>query len=563
MRIRLLSVMVGLLCMVLLAGCDSTPEGAPARATQGQNATAPLQTEQITPAVQPLQPVAGDRIVLGSIGEPSNLIPFIASDAASHEVSDLLFVAPLKYDKDLKIVPWAAQSYEVLDGGKLLRFTLRKGIQWEDGKELTAEDVEFTYKLMVAPTTPTPYAEDFLAVSEFRRTGTHSFEVRYEKPFARSLITWMHAIMPKHVLEGQDLLTTSFARKPVGAGPYRLKGWESGSRVVLTASPTYFEGKPYLDEVVFRVIPDLSTMFLELKAGRLDSMSLTPQQYLRQTDGPEWERDWRKYRYLSFGYTYLGYNLQHPFFKDERVRRAFAHAIDRDALVKGVLLGQGVATIGPYKPGTWVYNERIEAYVHDADKARALLNEAGWKDTDGDGILDKDGVPFSFTILTNQGNDQRIKAATIIQSQLKELGIDARIRTVEWASFVKEFVNKGRFDAVILGWNILQDPDLYDVWHSSKAEPGGLNFVGYRNAEVDEVLDKARRTLDQSERKALYDRFQELLHRDQPYCFLFVPYSLPAVQARFEGIEPAPAGLMHNFIRWWVPAERQRYRVQQ
>ncbi len=505
-------------------------------------------------------PVTGGRILMGTIGEPSNLIPYMASDTASGEITGLLYVAPLKYDKDLNVVPWAAASYEVLEGGRLLRFVLRDDIRWEDGVPLTADDVEFTYKLMIDPKTPTAYSGDFLAIESFKKTGRLSFEVRYAKPFARSLMTWMGAILPKHVLEGQDIMTTPVARKPIGAGPYRLAKWDAGSMLTLTASDTYFEGRPNLDEVVYRIIPDPSTMFLELKAGKLDMMSLSPQQYLRQTQGPQWERDWRKYRYLSFSYTFLGFNLEHPFFKDVRVRRAISMAIDRQSLIDGVLLGQGVPTVGPYKPGTWAYNDKLTPVRQDVDEARRLLDEAGWK-KNKDGLLERDGKPFLFTILVNQGNDSRMKAAIIIQSQLKALGIAVHIRTVEWAAFIKEFVNKGHFDAIILAWTITLDPDIYDVWHSSRAKPGGLNFTGYRNAEVDELLVEARSMTDQDRRKELYDRVQEILDAEQPYCFLYVPYALPIVQARFQGIKPALNGIMYNFDRWWVPKDLQRYHV--
>ena len=193
-------------------------------------------------------------------------------------------------------------------------------------------------------------------------------------------------------------------------------------------------------------------------------------------------------------------------------------------------------------------------------KARKMLDEAGWK-KNKDGLLERDGKPFLFTILVNQGNDSRIKAAIIIQSQLKALGITVHIRTVEWAAFIKEFVNKGHFDAIILAWTITLDPDIYDVWHSSRAKPGGLNFTGYRNAEVDELLVEARSMTDQDRRKELYDRVQEILDAEQPYCFLYVPYALPIVQARFQGIKPALNGIMYNFDRWWVPKDLQRYHV--
>ena len=504
------------------------------------------------------RPQQGGRILFGSIGEPSNLIPPLASDGASHELADYLYVALLRYNKDIKLEPWAAKKYEVLDGGLRLRFELRHGIHWFDGQELTAKDVAFTYKLMIDPDTPTAYAENFKAVQRFHIIDRYAFEVTYAKPFALALVTWASSILPKHILEHENLLDTQYSRHPVGAGPYRLKEWEPGRRIVLEANDDYFEGRPKIDTVVYRFIPDTTTMFMELKSGNLDMMPLSPQQYLYQTKGKEWDRLFHKFKYLSFSYTYLGYNLKSPFFSDVRVRQAFAHAINKREIIKGVLLGQGQTTIGPYKPRTWVYNTRIKDYVYDPEAARRLLAQAGWIDHDGDGLLDRDGLPFSFTILTNQGNNLRIKAATIIQFRLKQIGIDVKIRTVEWATFIKEFVNTGRFDALILGWNIVQDPDNYNVWHSSKAVPGGLNFVGYKNEELDNLLDKGRSLLAQDKRKPVYDCIQEILHRDQPYCFLYVPMSLPIVQSRFQGIRPAPAGITYNFNDWWVPEALQQ-----
>lgn len=503
----------------------------------------------------------GDRIIFGSLGEASNLIPYLTADSASHEIADLLYVAPLRYSKDLEPEPWAAESWSIEEDGRLMRFTLRKGILWEDGVELTADDVAFTYKMVIDPATASPYAEDFLRVKELRVIDRYSFEVRYEQFFARAVASWMSAILPRHLLEGQNLRTTAFARKPVGAGPYRLKSWESGSRIILSASPTYFEGKPKIAEVVYRIIPDTSTMFMETRASRLDVMNLSPMQYLRQTNGPSWQQNFAKYRYLAGMYVFLGFNLEHPFFSDLRVRQAISCAINRDDIVRGVLLGQGIPAFGPLKPGTWAYHKSLAPVAHDPEKAKALLAEAGFSDSDGDGILDRDGKPLGFTILTNQGNEQRILTATLIQLQLSRIGVQVRIRTVEWAAFIREFVNKGRFDTVLLGWTISQDPDIYQIWHSSHAREGGLNFIHYKNAEVDAILEKARSIPDQTERARLYARMQEILAAEQPYCFLFVPYSLPVIHKRFQGVEPALAGIMYNFDKWWVPAGQQKYQV--
>lgn len=502
-------------------------------------------------------PAHGDRIIIGTIGEASNLIPPLATDAPSGEVSSQLYVSPLKYDKNLKIVPWAAESYEVLDDGLRLRFTLRPGIKWQDGVELTAEDVAFTYRMMIDPKTPTAYAAGYKTVADFTVLSRYSFEVRYAKPYARSLETWMGSIMPRHVLEGQDLMNTPVSRNPISSGPFIFKEWVPGSRIVLAANPDYFEGRPKLDGIVYTIIPDTTTMFLELRAGKVDMMSLSPQQYTFQTP-PAFRDQYNVFRYLGLAYTYLGYNLKSPLFRDKKVRQALAHAIDKKAVIAGALLGQGEPTIGPYVPGTWPYNTDIADYAYDLDKARALLAEAGWK-PDASGMLRKNGLPFTFTVLTNQGNEQRIKTAVIIQAQLKKLGIDMRVRTVEWAVFFSQFVHKGFFDAVILGWTVPPDPDIYDVWHSSRMAPPGLNFMQYANKEVDELIEKGRATFDRAERKDYYDRIQVLLHEDQPYCFLYAPYSLPAVQKRIQGPEVAPAGIGWNFNDWWVPKNLQRY----
>lgn len=500
----------------------------------------------------PADPDYGGRLVLASIGEPSNLIPILASDSASHEVADFIYTSLLKYDKEYNIVPLAAKKFEISEDGKLFRFELREDIYWQDGVQLTADDVYFTYKLTIDPHTPTPYAADCLLVKEFKQTGKFSFEVRYDEPYARAVITWMMSILPKHILKHEDITKTAFSRNPVGAGPFKLKEWQTGTRLVLEANDNYFDGRPYIDQFIYRIIPDVTTIFLEAKAKKIDYLGLTTQQYLLQTKEKEWEENWQKYKYLSNGYTFIGFNLKHPFFQDKRVRQALSYATNRDTVIKGALLGLGEKTVGPFKPSTWVYNDALTPYPYDREKALELFARAGW--TQGkDGYLQKDGQRFSFTVLLNQGNKERENTLLILQAAWKKLGIEMKIRTVEWATFINEFVMKGQYDAVILAWNILEDPDVSSVWHSAAIKQNGLNFVCFKNEEADTLLEKARATADRAERKKYYDRFQEILHEEQPYLFLYVPYALPMVQKRFQGIEPAISGITYNMEKWWIP----------
>ncbi len=529
------------LMLLLLVGCDR------------QDVALPVEEKETTPAF-------GDTFIEASIGDASNLLPVLSSDSASSQISGYVYNGLLKYDKDINLIGELAESWEISEDNLTITFHLRKGVKWHDGAPFTSADALFTYQLYVDPKTPTAYAEAYRQVAKAEAPDPYTFRVTYDKPYAPALGSWGVSMHPKHLLEGQDITKSPLARKPIGTGPFKLVEWKSGEKIVLESNPDYFDGEPYLKRVVYRIIPDQSTQFLELQSGGLDYMGLTPIQYETQTDTPAFNRRFNKYKYLAFGYTYLGYNLSRPLFQDKRVRQALSLAIDKQELIDGVLLGLGQVATGPYKPGAWYYNTEVKRYPYNPEQAKALLAEAGWADNDGDGVLDKDGRSFSFTIVTNQGNDLRVKSGEIIQRRFKEIGVDIKLRVVEWSSFLKEFINPGNFDATILGWSIGFDPDQYNIWHSSKTGPRELNFIRYNNAEVDELLEKGRRTFDQAERKKLYSRFQEILAEEQPYTFLYIGEALPVVAKRFRGIEAAPIGIRYNFEKWYVPEKEQKYK---
>ena len=501
---------------------------------------------------------AHDAVVSGSIAEPSTLVPILAADSASGGICNLVFNGLVKYDKDLTLVGSLAERWEILDEGLTIVFHLRQSVHWHDGQPFTAEDVQFTYVSLIDPNVRTPYSEDFLRVQTFDVLDPHTIRITYKEPFAPALSSWGMSIMPKHLLGGQDLHTTPFRRHPIGTGPYIFKRWITADRVELTANPDYFEGAPPIKGWIERIIPDQATLFLELQTEGVDFTGLTPLQFRRQTDSPFFQTRYRKYRHPSFGYTYLGYNLTLPMFADVRVRQALNLAIDKEELVRGVLMGLGKVATGPFLPDSWAYNPDVHPVRYDPAKAKALLAEAGWRDTNGDGWLDQDGRRFEFTILTNK-NLNRELTAQIIQRRLKEIGIAVQVRVIEWSSFLANFIHPRQFEAVLLGWSLGQEPDLYDLWHSSKTRPGEFNFVGYSNPRVDELLIAGRRTFDQGQRAAIYHEVHRLLYEDQPYCFLYVPEALPIVHARIRGIEPAPAGIAYNIHQWFVPRGEGRY----
>lgn len=513
------------------------------------------------PAVADI-PAAGDRLVDASSADASNLIPMIAGDASSHAIAGQLYLPLLKYDKDLNLTGQLASDWQVAADNLSITFHIRPGLKWSDGQPFTSADCAFTLKLIQDEHTQSAYKSDYALVSGFDTPDPLTFTVHYLEPFSPALASWSSlAILPEHVFAHEDIMHTELSRHPKATiGPYMLADWQSQQSILMRTNPNYFDGPVWISERLTRIIPDRATQFLELSSGRIDSASLTPIQYRRLFDQrPSLKNHYQRYNYLDFVYTYLGFNLKRPLFEDVRVRQAIAYAIDRQEILDGVQLGLGETIASPYKPGTYWVNQHLKPRPFDAEKAKSLLAEAGWRDSDGDGILDKEGKPFSFTILTNNGNQQRADAATIMQQRLKKVGIAVQIRLVEWSAFIENFINKRQFDAVILGWSLSPDPDQYSIWHSSQTGPRQFNFLSYHNDRVDAALEGARRTFDREQRKACYDTMQEEIWRDVPMVFLFAPYSLPVIHKRIHGIKPAPAGIGYNSEHWYVPRELQKY----
>ncbi len=507
------------------------------------------------------QPAHGGRLIDASIGDATNLIPMIASDASSHEIAGQLYLPLLKYDKNLNLVGQLAESWAVSEDKLSIIFKLKPNLTWSDGKPLTSEDCVFTLHLIQDDKTQSPYKSDYMKVVSAKALDAQTFEVRYKEIFSPALATWASlAILPKHIFEGVNIMNTDLSRHPKASiGPYFLEDWQTQQSITMTANPNYFDGDVWINERITRIIPDPATQFLELSAGKIDMASLTPTQYTRLFDNSQrLKHEYNRYRYLSNSYTYLGFNLRRKPFDDIRVRQALAYAIDRLELVDGVLLGLGEVIASPYKPGTRWVNKKLLPRFYNVAKAKKLLAEAGWGKANGQSFVSKDGKPLSFTILTNNGNKKRADTATIIQQRLKQVGIQVNIRLVEWSAFIENFINKRDFDAVILGWSLSPDPDQFNIWHSSQTGEREFNFLSYSNPKVDKALVQARLTFDLDEQKRWYDIMQQEIYNDVPVVFLYAGYSLPAIHKRIQGIEVAPAGIGHNSEKWFIPKALQQ-----
>jgi peptide/nickel transport system substrate-binding protein len=507
------------------------------------------------------EPSPADAYVSAGLGDARILVPFLADDSVSASICGLIYNGLTKLDKDLNVVPDLARSWEISDDGLAITFRLNKNVYWHDGKPFTAEDVKFTYETILDPASACPYVSSYSNIKHIYVEDPYTMTFTYDRPYAPALIKFGMGIIPKHVFEGAgDIRKSGFARNPIGTGPYRFSRWEASELIILEANRDYFEHAPGIGYYVYRIIPDQSVQFLELVSGGLDAMELSPYQHLYRTETREFAERVKKYRYLSQSYTYLAYNLRDPVFGDARVRKALSYAINKKEIIDAALLGLGEECTGPLFKGSPFYNSEVEGYPCDRDKARALLKESGWADTDGDGMLDKNGEKFHVIIATNQGNQSREDTATIIQKQWREVGVDAEIQVVAWAAFLDQFIGKKKFQAVIMGWTTPADPDLYPVWHSDAISEAGLNFMSYSNREVDALIEKGREEFSPAERASIYKKIHEIISDDAPYTFLFFPYALPAVNKRFRGIRAEPAGIGYNFIDWYVPRDEVKYK---
>ncbi|MFH1823611.1 MAG: peptide-binding protein [Candidatus Firestonebacteria bacterium] len=501
----------------------------------------------------------GDTLVDSSIGDASILNPILLTDSASSDIAGLVFNGLVKYDKDIKLIGDLAERWDVSKDGLTITFYLRKGVKWQDGVELTAEDVEFTYKKLTDPNTKSPYKSNYEIIKIFKIINKYTVQVEYSEPFAPALESWGTGILPKHLLKNLDINTAKFNRNPVGTGPYRFKEWKTAEKISLEYYDNYFEGRSYIDKYLYRIIPDQSVQFMELKSGGIDMMGLTPDLYKTQANTSKFNSKINKYRYPAFAYTYLGFNLLSPLFSDKKVRQAISYAINKKDIIDGVLLGLGRESTGPFPPESWAYNSNVTSLPYDLNIAREKLKEAGWSDSDNDGLLDKDGKKFEFMLMTNQGNKPRELVVQIIQQQLAKIGIKVEIRIIAWTAFINEYIDKKKFDAVVLGWSLSRDPDCYDIWHSSKIKEKEYNFVSYKNQKIDKLLVEGRRTFDIEKRKKIYYKIHKILADDVPYVFLYVPDALVVVDNRINGIKIAPIGISYNFIKWYVPKFRQKY----
>ena len=550
-------------------------------------------------------PVTGDWLVSHMLSDPEQLNPLTSNDSGSARILEAIFDSLLDREpQTLELRPQLATARPQISEDRLIyTFTLRRDAHFQDGKPLTGQDILFSLKAIKNPWVNAPHRRVYYqSLVQAELVDDYILRLVAKEPyFLNESVFGQVTVLPRHYYDPEGLLealsvaeiaamqpgdaaleaspqgmrarkfaeqfNTNFSRNPMGSGPYKFHSWKTGQEVVLQRDLRYWGlGKTgldqsYIDQRTLRVFNNPDAALVALKAGELDAMSLQPIQHLRQTSGARFDKQFAKHQFFAPSYSYLGWNNTHPIFSDIRVRQAMTYLTNRQQMAKTILFELGEVVSGPIYLFRPEYDKTLVPYPYDPQKALQLLGEAGWKDSDGDGILDKmiDGqkVPFRFEIKFNSGNEIRKSVALTVQDELKKHGIDASVRQLDWTIYLDD-VRHHRFDAIILGWGMPAiEPDEYQVWHSSQAENKGSNHVSYKNTRADALLEEYRRTFDPQKRIELYREFQQILHQEQPYTFLFIQKSILAVDRRFQNITLYPGG--PRALEWWVPKAQQRY----
>lgn len=468
-------------------------------------------------------------LIVGMENSPSNLDPRFALDLASSQIIQLIFNSLLRKDINGNLIPELAQGWEIINNSEYI-IHLKKGVRFHDGSEMTSSDVKFTFDFVLNPENQSPKRGGLAKLKKIELIDKYTVKFVLKEVFAPFLSNLLLPIVPKSIAEKEG---KNFTKKLIGTGPFKFHSFDVDNEIVLLANKDYFGGAPELDGVKFKIIPDETVRVLELEKRNVHLVqnSISPDILPRLLKNSRL----KIIKKPGTNYSYIGFNLEDPVLKNRLVREAIALGIDRDKIIKFILKGLATKALFMLSPFNWAYEPMLKSYNYDPQKAKKLLDKAGYIDPDGDGPKHR----FTLTYKTSQ-NELRKLIAEVFQEQLLKIGIYISIRNHEWGTFFSD-IKSGNFQIYSLTWVGINDPDIFHyIFHSESFPPKGANRGRYLNGEIDELIDRGRKEINSEARKKIYSLIQKKLAEEIPYVSLWFGTNVAIMQKEVHGFQLYP-----------------------
>ncbi len=503
------------------------------------------------------EPRRGGTLVMTSPSDFDALNPLVSTDFDTQDAARfLLFMTLVQYDADMNLEPYLAESWEVAPDGMSVTYRIRNDVTWHDGTPTTAEDVKFTYEKSIDPALAFANVATYQYYESAEVLDPYTIRFRFTQPFAEQVEELaLLPVVPKHLLEGipsAEMRNAPYNRTPIGNGPFKFVRWKANQETVFEANDAFapsLGGRPWIDRVVHRVVPEQTTEVSMVLTGQSDLMRAVPPQDAERVESSDAAR---LIAYPSRQYVFIGWNTRLPLFDTAKERTAMTLAINRQEIVEALLYGFGEVGASHYWNGQWAQDESLEPLPYDPERARALLAEEGWRDTDGDGVLDDgQGNRFEFELVTNEGNDLREDMLVVVKNDLAKIGVVAKPSLREWTVLLEETTRKD-FEAWLGGWVPDFTYNPRDLFHSAAIE-GKYNMVSYANAEADSLIDLGLTLTTREEAKPVWAEFQRLLAEDQPYTWLYTAKERVGISDRVQGVKEMDArSHIFDLRHWWI-----------
>ncbi len=505
----------------------------------------------------------GGSLSYGEYGRPATLDPVTSNEMISLRLTELIFNGLVGINEKQEIVPELAEKWDRSADNRTYTFFLRKDVTWhpkegEPPKPFTAEDVLFTYKIMMHPKTITPLKVRYEFIDMVEKLDDYTVKFTLKRPILNALAKFSFKVIPKHGPSNPLYLTRDdpFVRNPIGTGPYILKNITAEREIILTANENYFKARPHVDKFIAKPFADQNIMTQALMFNAIDMIVL-----VNPRDIPELQGDKRFILkpYNALSYSFFGYNTRNPLLADKRVRKAFTHALNRQEMLDSFFNGQGTIISGPFAPGSWAYNLDVQPLPFDPEKAKALLQEAGFS-RGPDGFMQKDGKPLALSLkVPIEKESEAVKRVVLaFKNYLKNVGVDIKVEFKEWQAWKEDVFLEHEFDIIFAIWVFDDSADISSLFHSGEIGAWKNNFGGYSNLEVDGLINESKLTLDHEKRRTINRKLHAILAEENPYTFLWTLTNYAAYHKKVRRVAIHPYKFFSYADDWFIEVKDQK-----